>query len=406
MYLKPGHIPPAGTAATPPAPRAVFNLPNCRVGVAFQARVSGNDGTGAALVVTSMDIPPELGLLFDPGTQQVTGTPAQDGEFQLALQWRHADSSESHAGRCHLIVNPDPKSLWKVIEPAPGQPFARPHTDSLLLAADGVRMLAASRRGRSHEHAGAFRDDDFFIAHDASSGWRVMLVADGAGSAGHSREGARLAVTCAGRSMLAQLSAAPGQRLAEANLHWDEGGAQMAGSAAHDMFLAAAGAAVDAIDAQAQQLGASPRDFATTLLAVACRREGDHLTVASFWMGDGAIGVYGPRGTVRVMGEPDSGEYAGQTRFLDRAAVMDAGFARRVRIGRFASADAIILMTDGVSDPYFETDNGLADGARWDVLWDALAPLLAGPAPQLAVLDWLHFFRPGHHDDRTIAVLW
>ncbi|MFP1497944.1 hypothetical protein ACLB1Q_34345 [Escherichia coli] len=33
------------------------------------------------------------------------------------------------------------------------------------------------------KHAGSFRDDDFYINHCQETGWSVMLVADGAGSA-------------------------------------------------------------------------------------------------------------------------------------------------------------------------------------------------------------------------------
>jgi hypothetical protein len=123
-------------------------------------------------------------------------------------------------------------------------------------------------------------------------------------------------------------------------------------------------------------------------------------------MGDGAIAAYGPRGKIRLMGTPDGGEFAGQTRFLDGNVLKDQDFGNRVKIGKWQDISAVLLMTDGVSDPYFETDNGLADPARWDVLWDEIQPLLNDTAPDAKLLDWLHFFKPGHHDDRTIALLW
>ena len=123
-------------------------------------------------------------------------------------------------------------------------------------------------------------------------------------------------------------------------------------------------------------------------------------------MGDGAIAAYGPRGKVRLMGTPDGGEFAGQTRFLDRAALNDQGFAKRIGIGRFADLTAIFLMTDGVSDPRFETDRGLTEAHNWDALWDELQPILSGANPAPDLCEWLHFFTAGHHDDRTLAVLW
>jgi len=106
------------------------------------------------------------------------------------------------------------------------------------------------------------------------------------------------------------------------------------------------------------------------------------------------------------MGTPDSGEFAGQTRFLDRAALADQGYGKRIKVGRFRDISAVLLMTDGVSDPRFETDKGLADAGKWDALWDEISPHLSAADAAASLSDWLHFFTPGHHDDRTIAVLW
>ncbi|HBU7061660.1 TPA: protein phosphatase 2C domain-containing protein, partial [Klebsiella oxytoca] len=67
----------------------------------------------------------------------------------------------------------------------------------------------------------------------------------------------------------------------------------------------------------------------------------------------------------------------------------------------------LVLMTDGVSDPWFETDNGLQNPMKWDTLMTELNPLLS--VPDLAssqLVEWLNFFSPGNHDDRTIVVLW
>ncbi|MBK7841860.1 MAG: protein phosphatase 2C domain-containing protein [Candidatus Obscuribacter sp.] len=151
--------------------------------------------------------------------------------------------------------------------------------------------------------------------------------------------------------------------------------------------------------------GVPPKEYSTTLLAAAVRRDGNETFLATFWMGDGAIAAYGPRGKVRLMGAPDSGEYAGQTRFLDRSPQRPRVWEAR-RSWTLHSLNAVILMTDGISDPRFETDNGLVDSAKWDGLWDEIAPSLSSSEPDTALTNWLEFFSPGHHDDRTIAVLW
>ena len=65
-------------------------------------------------------------------------------------------------------------------------------------------------------------------------------------------------------------------------------------------------------------------------------------------------------------------------------------------------------MTDGVSDPKFETTNNLKNAEKWDALWDELtaAKALTNAAEsKQALLEWLGFPSPGNHDDRTLLVL-
>ena len=75
-------------------------------------------------------------------------------------------------------------------------------------------------------------------------------------------------------------------------------------------------------------------------------------------------------------------------------------------------------MTDGVSDPMFETDRNLNDYAKWEEFY---ARLRGGfpddgiegvdlsddnEAAKDQLLRWLDFWSPGNHDDRTIAILY
>ena len=77
----------------------------------------------------------------------------------------------------------------------------------------------------------------------------------------------------------------------------------------------------------------------------------------------------------------------------------------------------LALMTDGVSDPFFETDTKLNSSTEWDsfVLSDAdvddgprsLKEVLLNEGDDAAdrLLKWLSFWSRGNHDDRTLAVL-
>lgn len=407
--LKPGQVPatPAKPAVIPES-KPTFHLPNCKVGTPYSAKIEGTDKSGRAVLVADLRFPDGFGLAFDPVTQMVTGQPLLDGEFDLVLQWSFVDTPGRESGACRLTSNPDPKSLWKVIEPADDLPYRKAHLDQKLLKGSGFSIAAASRRGRSHEHGGSFRDDDFYISDDSTTGWSVLIVADGAGSAKNSREGSRIAVATAGKHLVDSLAGEFGAKISGYLATWDaDATSQNAiGTEFHYFFHKMAGAAIQAIEQEAQTQNAPVKEYSTTLLATAVKQDGANTFLATFWMGDGAIAAYGPRGTVKLMGTPDGGEFAGQTRFLDRNALADQGFGKRVRVGRLPNVSSVILMTDGVSDPYFETDNGLADPAKWDVLWDEIQPQLGDAAPEQRLVEWLHFFKQGHHDDRTIALLW
>lgn len=422
-----------GDKMTLPIENLRFQIANAKVGQAYTGCILAADAVSIPDAADKLSpSPPDLlqlrlvqsaqldqlvatlGLQFHAESHTFSGTPLVAGEYRIPLEFSR-DGVQWLPGQCVLIITPDPRTLWKVLEPALNAPYPKPHLARQMLTTPLQRIIAASRRGRSHEHVGSFRDDDFFIAHDTESGWSVILVADGAGSACHSRCGAKLAVTTLGAHLLRQLGAAgsePGAKITQALSNWatdPPAAAHLIGTEFHYLFHQGASFAVQAIEAEALKLSAPVKDYATTLLAAAIHYDGTETFIATFWIGDGAIAAYGPRGKIRLMGTPDSGEYAGQTRFLDRAALADPSFSRRIGIGRYTGLAAVFLMTDGVSDPRFETDNGLADGQKWDALWDELAPCLCAQrpdqSPDQSLLDWLHFFTPGHHDDRTLALL-
>ncbi|MBK9778212.1 MAG: protein phosphatase 2C domain-containing protein [bacterium] len=105
------------------------------------------------------------------------------------------------------------------------------------------------------------------------------------------------------------------------------------------------------------------------------------------------------------------GEFAGQTRFLTMGDVWSDATSIMNRV-KFAIADeftALVLMTDGVSDPVFETESNLRRLELWDRLWGDLqaSASLNSDNPNLEqdLLSWLNFWTPGNHDDRTIAIL-
>lgn len=400
--------PGGGSPQRPPRPSDRFSLANARAGVTYGAQiVSSALGPLSPGSVRDVRLSPEFGLQWDAVAGLVVGTPAQAGDCAVAFEW-HGESGVWREGWCTLIVVPDPDTLWKEVDPPGPDKDIYYKPNEATSNQDGI--VAASCRGRSHAHTGLPRDDDFFFGVDnqSDSGWSVMVVCDGAGSAPASRWGSYLASKAFGDSMLEQLKSEPGIDVLmdlTARGYDEKLAATNAGRRLHDMFREAARLAVRAIEEHALAKQRNSRDYATTLLAAVVNRLGGrNLFCASLWIGDGAIVVYEP-GNHRLMGKPDGGEYAGQTRFLDEQTVEDPSFASRVSVTLRPAATAVALMTDGVSDPWFKTESELSSSKRWDELFTCVEPLLGAADADKRLLQWMkELSEPGHHDDRTIVV--
>ncbi|AOR57346.1 PP2C family serine/threonine-protein phosphatase [Pectobacterium parmentieri] len=409
--LKPGQVPtPSLSHKAPPAavslPQVKINIANARVGTPFNSPIEISLDNGMRPDVQEVVFSEAIGLHFDRETTALVGIPTLSGDWDIAVHWSCGTATVG-VTKVLLIVNPDPRSLWKIIDPPADDRYFKTNMAQQAIRQPGVNIAAASRRGRSHEHVGTFRDDDYFIAHDNDSGWSVLLVADGAGSAKNSRQGSRLVTEVVGDYLARQLAGELASGLKRAIADWTPEDQREVGTFFVSQFHKAAQLAVHKIHGEALETNESIKSYSTTLLATVALRTDDGVFAASFWLGDGAIAAYGPTGKVRLLGMPDSGEYAGQTRFLDQDAVQDTQFSKRVIIGKWSEISHLILMTDGVSDPYFETDNGLQNAAKWDALIADIAPCL-NDSEQAAerLTEWLNFFSPGNHDDRTIVVAW
>lgn len=390
-----------------------FQMPNARVGQNYQASVRMVQSQLDMIIQdNSIKIPDDLGIEFDAENQQFYGSPTQAGEFIIYFQYKkHADSTDIYSGDVIFIITADPKSLWQVHEPDANLPYQKSHSDKKLIIADGFNLVATSQRGRSHEHAGIFRDDDFYIHQVAETNWSILIVADGAGSAEFSREGSRIAVNTVGDYLkdLMQKEVDDADKLLA---QWQIGATdpetqratKLLGRQFSDAFYNAVSEAIEQIEREAHQQGVASKAFATTLLIAIVKQQDNKTFISTFGVGDGAIAVYA-KDWVRLMGKPDGGEFAGQTRFLDYGCLI-RDFKQRVHIGYFENCQAVILMTDGISDPRFETDAGLKNQQKWHDLWQEIEPELQQPQPDQALLEWSKFFSKGHHDDRTLAILW
>lgn len=368
----------------------------------------------------------QLGMQYvkDEKTRQckITGVPNQAGEFKIIFRCGWDGFKELYQllktnphnpllyfeRELTITITPDPRELWKDIPTDPeNTEYYKPDLDSQDLACGDRRLLAASRRGRSHAHSGLPRDDDFGLG--CVNGWSILAVADGAGSAQFSRQGSRLACKTAVNFCVEHL--APDNtldgflgRLTSSSIPsvWKAEALKIAWNILPNAFLAA----YKEIREEARNNGYDPKLYATTLLMCICKKFPAGWIVLSFQVGDGAMAMFHDN-KIDLLAEPDEGEYGGQTRFITMRDIFDSSgdLMRRLRVDLAEDLEALILMSDGVSDAKFSTLANLRNPEIWRRLMDELAPALDKPDTKERLLEWLNFWSQGNHDDRTVALL-
>ena len=411
--VKPGDIPQNIPIPVMPNPKISFSLQNAKVGEPYSAELQVYGETEHKKVVINDIILPEGSGLSPLATdfRKIKGFPLKDGEHKVFVRYQFQNATLDNPlieVEFNLFINPDPKSLWQKNEPDPNSPYLKKHEDKDLIDGNDNRvMVAASRRGRSHEHSGTFRDDDFLLASE--HGWDILAVADGAGGAKNSRKGSELAVYKSVEYLKNALTTQSGNiELEAATWFADQSGSQHnVKSALYETFGRAAFVVVRAIEEEAASKNANPKEYSTTLLLAGHKKLPIGHFFAAYWVGDGGVGVYEKGKKLQLLGEVDSGEFAGQTRFLDKQVMTPEEVMKRLRFAMTDNFTSLVLMTDGVTDPKFETDNNLANLQKWDELWVELEPMLANKDKVSdELLKWLEFWSPGNHDDRTIALLY
>jgi hypothetical protein len=358
-----------------------------------------------------------LGVELDRAKGEFLFTPTQAGEQQLELFFRHPDLADQPAQSkpVAVTVNPDPDSLWQNKDPDPTLPYQKKHTASKELVTPAARILAASQRGRSHAHEGTFRDDDFMVRYDKTTGWHLLAAADGAGSAKFSRQGSLIACEKAIHHMehwLAKETVPLGSAV-QKFLQTTDRDKRHLQSPAYAWLGGAAIEALKAIKAEAEQRDppASLRDFHTTLLLAAAKPTPEGWLLLTFSIGDGGIAAISGQGEPISLCTPDSGDFSGQTVFLTVPGVLRSGedVLKRIHVQILPDFSALFLMTDGITDPKFPTEASLEDKPTWESFLHELNEKVQitkpGDGAETRLLSWLSFRSPGNHDDRTIVIL-
>jgi hypothetical protein len=354
---------------------------------------------------------PDIGLNFDRETGSLSGVPRESGDFTFLFEGFY--EGRSYEVSASLAVIPDPRSLWVSKASDRSARYWKEDEDHDSKWGD-LLAVAASKRGRSHAQEGLFRDDDFDLWTGGPGGWHVAAVADGAGSAKFSRQGARIAVKTITKELPGLLEKHLSNQMDVLILDWQnqvQGAEQRIKEQLYKSLAAAAFSAAKALGVESKKAQEPVSSFSTTLVMVVARKGRHGWFIAGFSIGDGGAAIFDlAGGGVVPLTIADSGEFAGQTRFLQMAEFSDGAAMNRIFFDVRDRFTAIFLMTDGVTDPKFPTDVALESFDWWVNFWEkditqCVRLCHDNANVEQELLDWLDFWSPGNHDDRTIAIL-
>ncbi|KKO90777.1 hypothetical protein AAW12_14645 [Sphingobacterium sp. Ag1] len=397
----------------------------------------------------------KVGLTFDPETSSICGVPNMALTMDLHLVFINTleENPTEDIKTIPFIVNADPKDLWLNKPSNQNDLYAKADSDKYAGAFLDKRIVVASQRGRSHAHEGSFRDDHFYVSA-LPEAWSVVAVADGAGSAKFSRQGSKIATEYLVKTFdnevllhelndlcLAYYTTAPAEAVPPAPKDDQPVSAATtnivndpieevvkAEMTAEECLLKVKSLIINILYKSVRDVHAKLVEFAkqedillkdlnTTLIFALVKKFDFGYAVLTFGVGDCPINVViGDLQEVHLLNLLDIGEFGGGTRFITMPEIFShSDMPLRFAINRFDDFSKLMLMTDGIYDAKFITENKLEDKETWNTFLQDLSgqnedgakvDFLTDEHIKDQLLTWLDFWSKGNHDDRTLAIIY
>lgn len=400
------------------------SIPNGTVGKRYEANLEFIKLGWNDIVFSEFEGPELAGLQYDNEKESIEGIPIRSGDIKMKLRFRiegEADDSVLNEKIFSLIINPDPKSLWKNEPSNKEDKYWKEDTVCAFDQLGDKHIVVASKRGRSHANAGSFRDDDFSFKYFENNGWSIIAVADGAGSAKLSRKGSQLACNAVINYFSENFSSEHSTEFDNILLDYKNGtGDETQKRLSHFIYnnlSKAAHFAHHTIADFAKETETKLKDYYTTLIFAIFKKYEFGYAILSFGIGDCPIALINKdQSEVTLMNWLDVGEFGGGTRFINMPEIFTSDkFSTRFRFKLIDDFSYLMLMTDGIYDPKFVVEANLEKLEKWRAFIDDLggnnedqAKIEFNPenkdiANQLS--SWMDFWSPGNHDDRTLAIV-
>jgi serine/threonine protein phosphatase PrpC len=396
---------------------------NATVGKAYETRFDFNKFNWKDITAFEFSGLEEVGLRYDEKTKQITGVPTQSGDIKITFRFKVDGQPEDSAFNekvITIIINPDPKSLWKNVESDKNDPHWKENDVTVFAPLGGRHILVSSKRGRSHANVGSFREDDFAF-RDLENGWSLVVVADGAGSAKLSRKGSAIACNGVVEHFLQKSSIESMAGFDELlQQHKNSTGEDTQKKLNHFVYNNLGKAAFEVhkkLEAFATKEGIALKDLNSTLIFTLFKKYDVGYALLSFGVGDCPIAVLNKDVTeVTLMNWLDVGEFGGGTRFITMPEIFKSEkFATRFGFKLVDNFSYLMMMSDGIYDPKFVVESNLPNIKKWkEFLADLNGKNEDGAKVELQADNkeivqqfskWMDFWSTGNHDDRTLAIV-
>lgn len=358
----------------------------------------------------------ETGLTFE--NNRISGTAMTNNLYHLDLEFFHTeDQGTIDYKRVQLLVNVDPKDLWKNIPSDKTADFYK--EDEVFLKGKFLdkKIVVVSKRGRSHAHEGKFREDDFAV-NELPADWNIISVSDGAGSAKAAREGSRIATIS-----INSFFSSPGIldkierniQLIYSSEH-SETVRNECGQNVISLLYDGVLSVHNTLEKKAIENNFSINDLHATLIFALVKKFSFGYVILTFGVGDCPINLINPDfSKVQLLNPMDVGEFSGGTRFITMKEIFNDHIASRFRITCVNNFSHLVLMTDGIYDPKFLTENKLENTESWTTFFNDLngdnedhakVDFINDAEIDHQLLNWTDFWSRGNHDDRTLAIIY
>lgn len=402
----------------------VISIPNGTVGKLYTAKIEIEKWQWSDITYLEFEGLENLNLEYSHKTEWITGTPTQSGDLKIKMKFRikgETDDSILHEKNISLVINPDPKSLWKNIESDKNALYWKEDNIAETNPLGDRHIVVASKRGRSHANVGSFRDDDFAFKYFEETGWSIATVADGAGSAKLSRQGSKLACqktieffeTQFSKELISEIADFFEGESAEEMTDLPQ---ELKNRITQELYKITLYVHTEIVNF-AKITENSLKDFHSTLIFCLFKKIPAGYIILSFGVGDCPVALLNREmSEISLLNWLDVGEYGGGTRFITMPEIFSSEkMSSRFNVKIVKDFSYLMLMTDGIYDPKFVVEANLEKIDKWnEFLFDLdgnneekiKIEFQADNAEIAKKLDkWLDFWSPGNHDDRTLAII-